>query len=270
VLTIEGAYAGAWTYKRGHGYYELKMQIIRANQFYEPNGNKIDIPTLAEYRVAFYGEYGLNDWLALIVQFPFYNRITLNRQVGRSSGFVFFPGDSVAGIADADLGIRVGLIRDRPTVVSLGVKLGLPIGDDTQENGLLTGDGELNQLFTLQVGHSFYPRPMYFTGEVGVNNRTKGYSDEFRYEAELGYTFGNHLTLAFKVHGAEPFRNGDDAVTGGMGGLYANNQRYLAYGPAVFYDFSRSFGIGARIEGASRVQNALAAPAYVFGVFLKR
>ena len=59
--------------------------------------------------------------------------------------------------------------------------LGLPIGDDTQTNGLLTGDGELNQLLALEAGHSFYPRPIYFTGEMGVNNRMNGYSDEFHY-----------------------------------------------------------------------------------------
>jgi hypothetical protein len=269
VLLSECAFAGAWTHKHGGGYFELKQQIIRANQFYEPDGRKIDIPTLAEYRTAFYGEYGVNDWLTVIAEVP-YLHITLNRQLGRPSGFVYFPGDSVSGIADVDVGVRLGLLRDRSTVLSLGLKLGLPLGDDAQENGLLTGDGEFNQLLTLQVGHSFYPRPMYLTGEVGVNNRTNGYSDEFRYEAEIGYTFGGKLTLALKVHGSEPFRNGDDAVMGGMGGLYANNQRYLAFGPAVFYNLYKSLGIGGRVEGATRVQNALSAPALVFGVFLKR
>ncbi|MGH7457398.1 MAG: hypothetical protein ACRENG_38975, partial [bacterium] len=214
MLASESVYAGAWTQKRGKGYYELKFQMIRANRFYEPDGRIIDIPTLAEYTTGIYGEYGLNDWLTITGDFPFYKRITLNRQIGTRTGFVFFPGDLVSGISDAEVGVRLGLLRGGPTVISAGLKLGLPIGDNTQENGLLTGDGEFNQMLSLQLGHSFYPKPLYFTGEAGVNNRTNGYSDEFRYEAEIGYTIGNNFTLTFKVNGVESFHNGDDAVQG--------------------------------------------------------
>jgi hypothetical protein len=263
-------YAGAWTQKRGKGYYELKFQMIRANRFYEPSGKIISIPTLAEYTASIYGEYGINDWLTVVGDFPFYKRITLNRQVGARTGFVFFPGDSVSGISDAEVGVRVGLLRGGPTVFSAGLKLGLPIGDDTQVNGLFTGDGEFNQIFSLQLGHSFYPKPLYFTGEAGVNNRSNGYSDEFRYEAEIGYTIGSNLTLHFKVNGMESFHNGDDAVQGGMGGLFANNQEYLAYGPGVFYNFYKNVGVNVRAAFATRGQNVLARPAFFFGIFLKQ
>jgi len=268
-LAVFDANAGAWTQKRGRGYYELKFQLIRANRFYEPDGRIITIPTLAEYTAGFYGEYGLNDWLTIFGNVP-YKRVTLNRQFGGRTGFVFFPGDSVSGIADIDLGIRVGLLRNGPTVVSAGLQLGLPIGDDAQENGLLTGDGEFNQFISMQLGHSFYPRPLYFTGEAGFNNRTKGFSDEFRYEAELGYSLHSRLTLNFKINGVESFKNGDDAVRGGTGGLYANNQSYLAYGPGVFYSFYKNLGVNTRAAFATRGQNVLARPAFFFGIFLKQ
>lgn len=270
MLASETAHAGAWTQKRGRGYYELKFQFIRADRFYEPDGRIIDIPTLAEYTTSFYGEYGLNDWLTVVGDFPFYKRITLNRQIGTRTGFVFFPGDSVSGISDAEVGVRLGLLRGGPTVISAGLKFGLPLGDDAQANGLLTGDGEFNQYVSLQLGHSFYPAPIYFTGEAGVNNRTNGYSDEFRYEAEVGYTFGEKLTLNFKINGVESFRNGADEVKGGMGGLFANNQEFLAYGPGVFYNFYKNVGVNARAAFASRGQNVLAKPQFFFGVFLKQ
>jgi hypothetical protein len=270
MLVAETAHGGAWTQKRGKGYYELKFQFIRANRFYEPDGRIIDIPTLAEYTTSFYGEYGLNDWLTVVGDFPFYKRIALNRQIGARTGFVFFPGDSVSGISDAEVGVRLGLLRRGPTVISAGLKLGLPIGDDTQANGLLTGDGEFNQIVSLQLGHSFYPAPIYFTGEAGVNNRTNGYSDEFRYEAEMGYTFGKRLTVNFKINGVESFRNGDDEVKGGMGGLFANNQEFLAYGPGVFYNFYKNAGVNARAAFATRGQNVLARPQFFFGIFLKQ
>jgi hypothetical protein len=268
-LTTEDVNAGAWPQQRGHGFYKLGLKFIRANQFYEPSGNKIDIPTFGDYTTSFYGEYGLTDKLTLVAYFPFFKRITLNEQVGRSSGFVFFEGDEVSGVADADIGLRLGLLQSGPTVLSIGIKLGLPIGKDSQANGLLTGDGEFNQLLTFEIGQSFYPRPMYFTGAVGVNNRSKGYSDEFHYLAEFGYTFGSRFTVVVRLHGIESFKNGDDAVLGGMGGLYANNQRYLAYGPEIIYRIRKNFGITAGVEGASRAQNVLSAPAFSFGVFLE-
>lgn len=270
ILATDAANAGAWTRKRGRGYYELKFYFIRADQFYEPDGKIIAIPTLGEYTTSVYGEYGLNDWLTLMGEFPFYKHLTLNRQIGDRTGFVYFPGDSVNGIADAEIGVRLGLLRGGPTVISAGFKFGLPVGDNTQENGLLTGDGEFNQMLSLLLGHSFYPAPMYFTSEIGVNNRTNGYSDEFRYEAELGYTFGRAFTLYVKMNGVEPFRNGDDTVMGGMGGLYANNQRYLSYGPGVFYNFYKGLGINARAAFATHGENVLAKPAYFFGIFLKQ
>jgi len=52
--------------------------------------------------------------------------------------------------------VRVGLLRGGSTVISAGLKSGLPLGDDAQENGLLTGDGEFNQILSLQLGQSFY------------------------------------------------------------------------------------------------------------------
>jgi hypothetical protein len=270
LLATESVRAGAWTQKRGRGYYELKFYFINANRFYEPDGRIINIPRLGEYTTSFYAEYGINDRLTLTGDFPFYKRITLNRQIGNRSGFVFFPGDSVSGISDAEIGLRLGLLRGGATVISAGLKFGLPLGDNTQANGLLTGDGEFNQILSLQLGHSFYPAPVYFTGEAGVNNRTKGYSDEFRYEAELGYALTRALTVNLKINGVESFRNGSDEVRGGMGGLFANNQRYLAYGPGVFYQFYKNLGVNARAAFATRGQNVLARPQFFFGVFLKQ
>lgn len=270
IIMTNNVDAGAWTQKRGRGYYELKFYFINANRFYEPDGRIIAIPTLGEYTTSFYGEYGLNEWLTLTGDLPFYKRITLNRQFGNRTGFVFFPGDSVSGISDGEFGVRIGLLRKGPTVISAGFKFGLPLGDNEQVNGLLTGDGEFNQILALQLGHSFYPRPLYFTGEIGFNNRTKGYSDEFRYEAEFGYSLTRALTMNFKINGVESFRNGDDNVRGGMGGLFANNQRFLAYGPGVFYQVYKNFGVNARTAFATRGQNVLARPQFFFGVFLKQ
>lgn len=263
------AHAGAWTQKRGRGFYKLEGRFIYAQRFFEPDGKIIDIPTLSDYTMSFYGEHGASNRLTLIAYVPFYKRITLNRQIGEPSGFVYFAGDSVAGFADSDVGLRFGLKQNGPTVLSARVLFGLPLGKSEQTNGLLTGDGEFNQSLALELGHSFYPLPLYFSGEAGYNNRTQGFSDEFRYAAELGYTFWNNVTLSMKFNGVASLKNGEDNIRGGMGGLYANNVSYLALGPSLFYQLNKNFGVTAGVDGATFGRNVLASPSFALGIYFK-
>jgi len=267
--TQHEARAGAWTQTRGHGFYKLEGRYIHARRYFEPNGKIIDIPTLSDFAMSFYGEYGLRERFTVIAYVPFYKYLALNRQIGRDRGFVYFPGDSASGFADSDVGFRFGFKHNGATVWSARLMFGLPLGENEQKSGLLTGDGEFNQLLALELGHSFYPLPMYFSGEVGFNNRTKGFSDEFRYAAEVGYTFWNQITLMMKMVGVASLKNGKDNIRGGMGGLYANNVSYLALGPSLFYQFNQRFGLTAGVDGATYGQNVLAAPSYSLGVYFK-
>ncbi len=257
--------AGAWTQKRGGGFYKLSFRFIQADQFYEQDGTRTDIPTLGDYTTIFYSEYGLKDWLTVVVNFAAFKRVTLNKQVGSTTGFVYFEGDSKSGVADSEIGVRLGLLRGGNSVLSTEVLFGLPIGDDSQSNGLLTGDGEFNQLVKAQFGHSFYPLPIYFTAEAGFNNRTNGYSDEWHYAAEIGYTFSKMFLVSFKIRGVKSRKNGN-AVTGSA--LFANNQSYLSYGPEINYMINEKLGLSAQVEGATNAENVLSAPAFSFGVFI--
>ncbi len=261
--------AGPWPQPRGGAFYKLGFGFMRANQFYEPDGRVIDIPTLADYTFSFYGEYGFTDRLTGIAYLPFLQRLTLNRQVGSETGFVFFEGAEQTSPADFDFGLRYGLFQRGNTTVSASLMLGIPIGNTTQENGLYTGDGEFNQQVSIGVGQSFYPAPAYMAIEAGFNNRVKGFSDEIRVSAEAGYTFADKVTVIGRLRSLEPLRNGDDAITGGTGGLYANNQRYLVYGLELAYLFTPNLGLSVSVEGATRGQNILSAPAFHTGVFLK-
>ena len=262
------AEAGAWTQTKGTGFYKLGSQMTRGTEFRDMRGLGMTIPTLAEYTVSLYGEYGLRDDLTAVGYLPFFKRITLNKQVGRPSGFVYFAGDDVTGIGDAQLGLRYRVAQKGATVISASLTLGLPIGDDTQTNGLLTGDGEANQILALQVGHSFYPVPVYVSLDLGYNNRVDGFSDELLYAVEAGYTIGK-WTAILRLRRTESRENGEDGVSGGMGGLYANNQSFLSYGPELIYALNERLGMSLGAAGASRVQNALSEPVFSFAVFLK-
>ena len=269
LFLVQDAIAGPWPQRKRHGFYKLGFGFVQATQFYEPDGNLITIPTLSDYTASFYGEYGFTDRLTGVAYIPFLQRITLNEQIGRETGTVFFEGAANTGIADADVGVRFGLLQRGNLVLSTSLMLGLPLGDNEQENGLYTGDGEFNQHLSAGLGYSFYPIPAYFAVEAGYNNRTQGFSDEFRFSLEAGYTIKNQVTLIARARGLEPLRNGDDGVSGGTGGLSANNQRYLAYGFEVAYQLTGTLGISASVEGATRGQNVLSAPAFSTGLYLK-
>jgi protein XagA len=270
LVWTEQAEAGAWTQKQGTGFFKLNSQMLRGDKLREVNGLKSAIPTLADYTASLYAEYGLSDDLTLVGYLPFFKRITLNEQVGRPSGFVYFAGDEVSGIADAQAGVRYRLLQYGPTVFSAELVLGLPLGDDSQANGLLSGDGEINQRLTLQLGHSLYPVPAYFNIDLGFNNRLKGYSDEVVYSLETGYTIANRAMVILRLSGIESLENGDDSVSGGMGGLYANDQSFLSLGPELVYNVGARSGISLSAVHTLRVRNGLEAPVFSLGVFTKR
>ena len=268
LLSINTAYSGAWTQKRGKGYYKIGFRYVRADQYYDANGNKVNIPTFADYTTSFYGEFGLFDRVTLVASVPFFKRLTRSEQVN-ASGAVLSAGEAKSGIADSEFGIRLGLVRAGGLVLSSEILLGVPLGDNKQANGLLTSDGEFNQLFKLQLGQSFYPLPIYFSGEAGFNRRSEGYSDEVHYAVEIGYSFNQKWLFAFKMRGIQSLKNGGSTFANEVGSSFVNNLSYLSYGPEVSYFFNRNFGITAGVEGTSLTENALSAPTFSFGVFFK-
>ncbi|MBT3344714.1 MAG: hypothetical protein HN712_27975 [Gemmatimonadetes bacterium] len=257
--------AGAWTQAQGHGYYEISAAMLRGDDYRDREGHPTQIPTLAEYTLGAYVEYGLRDDLTLVAYLPMFKRITLNEQLGRESDFVYFGGDAVHGIADAELGLRYRLLDSDVGVLSAALRLGLPIGDDTQTNGLLTGDGEFNQQVALLFGRSLYPWPGHLGLEIAYNLRHDGYDDDVSVTAEGG-TRWRRLSLGLRTQWLSSRDNGDDAVSGGAGGLYGNHRRYISFGPRVGLRLSHDLELSVSGTMVRRLRNGIATPA--FGISL--
>ncbi len=267
-ISVSDITASGWTQKKGSGYFQLSTTIVVADEYFEPGGNKIGITTMGDYTFSLYGEYGLTNDLTLFGSFPFIKRITLNKIEGRQTGFEFFPGDSKTGISDFDIGLRYSIGRLGSTSFTAGVLLGVPIGDNEQKNGLFTGDGEFNQQVFIGFGQSFNS-PLYMAGRLGYNNRTDGFSDEVRYNFEIGYRITNPLLVIMKARGVETMRNGRDALQSGTAGLFGNNQQYLTYGPEVIYSLTNNIGLNAGAYTATRAENVVSGISYKFGVYYK-
>ena len=222
------AYAGGWTQPQGKGYFKLNEQVVRGESYFLPSSDKVTIPDQSRLTTSLYGEFGLVDRLTFVGYIPFYQRISVD----------VAGTEPNTGTADWELGVRLGLLTNRATVVSLQVMAGLPLGDTEQEVGLFTGDGEFNQLFSLQVGHSLYPAPGYLKAEIGYNNRESDFSDELRYAAEAGYMMGERIGVSVRLRGVKALSTDDE--------LTLNDLQYLSFGP-------RSTSISLRMQESTRV-----------------
>ncbi len=60
VFIVSASYAGGWLQGEGNGFFKVNQSIIKGNQFYDGNGDIIDIVAIGVYQSSFYGEYGLS------------------------------------------------------------------------------------------------------------------------------------------------------------------------------------------------------------------
>jgi hypothetical protein len=260
-------FAQGWVKEKGKGYFKLAQNIVSSNQYFAPNGTSVSTTTISQFGSSIYAEFGLSNKITGVVNFPFYVRQTINDVRFRQSGRTI-PGDEFGSIGDADLGLKYGFSQDKAIVLSTSLILGLPLGKTTGgESGILqTGDGEFNQFIRVDASHSFYPKPIYVSAYSGLNNRTKDFSDEFRYGFEIGFPFKKFIPI-IKVNGVTSFKNGK--AINAQGSLFANNIEYLSPSLDLNYQLNSKIGISGAVAVAVFGRNVLNAPNYNFGVFMK-
>ncbi|MEQ8238072.1 MAG: transporter [Cyclobacteriaceae bacterium] len=259
---------GGWVYKKGKGFFKAGQSLIYADRFFDGNGEVIDITTIGLYTSSLYGEYGLTDKLTAIGYFPFFVRSTLNEIKFRQSGNSV-PGDEVNALGDAQIGLKYGFNQENPIVFSVGLTVGIPLGETMGGEGriLQTGDGEWNQLLRIDASHSFYPKPFYASATLGFNNRTQGFSDEIHYGFELGYTPTEKITVIIKSYTVNSLYNGDGVMTM-SNGIFSNNTEYFSIGPELIYGITSDFGFTAGAGFAFSGKRILASPNWSAGLFM--
>lgn len=267
--------AGPWPQPKGHAYLKLYEFWLRFDQHYTSNGEIDPNATLGLYNTNLYGEYGFTDKLTVFGNIPLFSRSTINNQVSETRGNVIIPGDAINGLGDADLGLRFGLTAPGSKIaVATSLTFGLPLGEDAggAQMNLQTGDGEFNQLLSLEAGHGFQlggQLPAYLSAQIGVNNRTKGFSDEFRFGLEAGLQLAKkRLWLIGRLTGSESFFNGDTAASNPTTSIFSNNAEYLSIGGEVNLNLTRKAGLSFGVAGAISGRIIAAAPAFSAGVFV--
>ena len=262
--------AQGWPQPKGQAFLKLDFSAIHARNFFGLDGNTYNIngpgTRLRNYTTALYGEYGVTNKLTAIAYVPLVVRNIVNEGIGSVSGEVLQPGLENTALGDIDLGIRYGILKQRNFVLSTSLMLGIPSGDYRNPDLLYTGDGEWNQLAQIEWGYG--AARWYTNGALGINNRTKGFSDEARFNAGFGYwLLKNRFLASAKLVTVQSFFNGNPEGT--SNGLFANNVEYISPQLGFTWEHSKKWGLSALIAGAFQGKNVLASPAVSAGIYWK-
>lgn len=266
--TFSAFAGGGWVAKKGEGYFKLNQSYVDASSFFNAAGESISITGLGLYTTAVYGEYGITDKLTAIAYSPLFVRTVLNREVSENTGLTLADGDTYNGYGDSEIGIKYGIIKDKPVVFAVTLMAGIPSGATGVGNTelLQTGDGEFNQLIQFDVSSS--KQNFFFGLKTGFNNRSNDFSEEFRYGGEFGYAKQNWYTV-FKYDGVKSFNNGDVNAGGNGGSIFSNNIEFDLVSLEGGYFLNSSLGVSAAVLYPLAGKRVLDAPNFNLGVFYK-
>ena len=262
---------GGWTHPKGKGFFKISQWWVIANKHYTSTGTVTGNPTMGNFNTSLYGEYGLTDRLNAQLYFPFFSRAFNNTQVF-SNQAPPEPGRAVNTIGDTDIGLKYALVMNKPIVLAGYFWLGLPTGKGSDGDNipvLLTGDGEFNQMVGLvgSTSQSFGSWVNAYTSvDVAYNNRTNGFSDEFRLNFELGAVIKNKLILAYKLRWLKPLKEtGSTQVTGSS--IFSNNVEYVGYAYEAAYNITQKLGLSFAYGAVYSAKLIFANPSYEVGVY---
>ena len=253
--------AGAWTQKKGRGYYKMDFRYLSGTKLYSPDGVKIPIPKFTDITIGIFGSYGINDKFTGFISAALYKSVKLE-----TTSEEFGSDTDVSGFGDIALGGKYRLAKFGKSVISGKLILVLPTGKSEPDSGLWIGSNDFHQTLGFEYGYSLYPIPAYLNAGVSFSNRSKGFSDQFNYAIEAGYRFFNNLSLIVRFHGQVSFENGDENIYGGFG-TFSNNQQFIAYNAELVYKFTNNVGIKGYYESGTNGKNIISAPVFNFGLF---
>ena len=266
---------GGWPQPKGWGFFKLSEWWVVSNQHFTDAGKIDPNTTMGIFNTSLYAEYGFTDRLTGVLYFPFYSRAYMNNVVSGTTGELLIPGEPLNSIGDTDLSLKYGLTLNKPISVAATLTFGLPLGKDngSMSGALQTGDGEFNQMLQIDAGSGFRLAKVdaYANAYAGFNNRTNGFSDEFRYGFETGVTFWKkRMTAIARFTGIKSFKNGDlPADRSNSTSIFANNTEFLSFTPEVAYHFNEKWGVSAAVGTAFYGKFIFASPSYSVGVFYK-
>ena len=270
-LTVQAG--GGWPQPKGGYYLKLSEWWVVSDKHFTDTRLLDPNTTSGLFTTSLYAEYGFSKRLTGIVYAPIFSRAYVNNVVSATNGRLIAAGDAINTVGDFELTAKYTLTQNKPLAVSAALTLGLPTGESAggYAKNLQTGDGEFNQMLRVDASGSFqFGRlPLYAGAYAAVNNRTRGFSDEYRFGLELGMAlFNRKLWLISRLNGIESFQNGETAADNLNVSLFANNTELLSVGLEAAYYLTPKVGITAGFTHIATGALIYDAPSYSVGVFL--
>ena len=266
---------GGWTPAKGKGYFKLSEWWLVSDQHYTDAGLIDPNITTGIFNTTIYAEYGFTDRLTGVVYFPLFSRAITNNVISATTSEVLIPGESLNSIGDTDISLKYALTKPGSNwAMAATVMVGLPLGNDSggTQNNLQTGDGELNQLVRFDASTSFRlsdELPAYFSTYTAFNNRTNGFSDEWRIGGEIGAGFLNQkLWVNAKLDIVTSLKNGIPSGLSNSTSIFANNAEFTGITTEVAYKIQNNWGVSVAYGSALSGKIILASPSYSIGVFV--
>jgi protein XagA len=274
-LTASLMAGGGWPQPKGKGYFKLSEWWLISDQHYTDAGLIDPNITTGIWNTSIYAEYGLTDRLTGVLYFPFLSKTYQNNLISSTTNEILRPGESITGIGDSELSLKYGILKgDGGLALSATATIGLPLGEDAggSDGQLQLGSGALSQMLKIDAGTGWQAGkiPMYANTSIGFNNRTKGFSDEFRYGIEIGAQLANKkIWLIGRLVGVESLKNGETAINNNASSIFANNTEFLSVGGELAYNINENWGVSVSMMTATRGEIILASPSYSVGVFTR-
>jgi hypothetical protein len=271
-IFVQTAQAGGpWPQPKGKGYFKLTQWWTVFDEHYTDLGLIDPNITSGIFNTSIYAEYGITKNFTGIVYLPFFSRNYVNNLVSGTTGETLVAGDAINSLGDSDIGIKYAFPTRLPLAATL--TFGLPLGQSVggEQNNLQTGDGEFNQMLQLDAGAGLNITKdiaFYTSAMVGFNNRTNGFSDEFRYMVEGGFgLFDKKVWLIGKLIGVESFKNGEAAGNVNSTSIFANNSEHTSFSIEAAAYVSKKIGVSFNYTAPIRGEIIAADPAYSVGIF---
>ena len=91
--------AGAWTQKKGNGYYKMDFRYLSGTKIYSPDGVKVPIPKFTDITIGIFGSYGITDEFTGFIGAAPYKSVKLD-----TTAAAFGSDTDVSGFGDIALG----------------------------------------------------------------------------------------------------------------------------------------------------------------------
>ena len=223
--------------------------------------------TVTDNTLQLYGEYGLTGKWTLVGSVPYKLLATGKSALDPNSGQTILPSGNLGGLGNVMLAAKYTFFQSGLNVAGQ-LLTESPIYRVDNTTGLRTGYNSFTVCPSLLVGGG--SNRIYGFGNLGYALRTGGYSEELRYDLEIGFKPVKRFWIALALNNKKSFKNGtvnEGNVT--KTSLYVNNQSYNAFGLKFSYGFTEKIGLNLSAYGAFGGQNVAGAPTFNSSIYYK-